>query len=95
MQTATGASLSKMSDGEVLDLLLAGNISVHRLEDDVGDVGRAVRLRRMFLAAEIDNKDKTDGSQSGAAIDNIPIDSFDSQEFYGSVYGSNCESVIG
>lgn len=75
----------------VLSRLLSGKLSQHRLEDELGDVERAVRVRRDFLEAQ----SASAGAAHPEAVSEIPVDSLDGAKFYGSVHGSNCENVVG
>jgi hydroxymethylglutaryl-CoA reductase (NADPH) len=75
--------IKEMSDGEVLDLLLTGRLQQYKLEDKLGDKERAVRIRRMFFAANIDTQKNV--------LENLPYKHFD----YDKVFGRCCENVVG
>ncbi|KAG8457833.1 hypothetical protein KFE25_005102 [Diacronema lutheri] len=78
-----------LSDAAVLDKLASGQMAFHKLEAELGDPVRAMRLRREHLAS-------TFGAGAHAdAIRALPSDALDAAGFYGQVDGACCENVIG
>jgi len=52
-QRAYQVDHSKMSDSQILSLLEGGEIQQHKLESQLKDTFRAVKLRRQFFAKQI------------------------------------------
>mmetsp|Transcript_17829 Transcript_17829/g.45617 ORF Transcript_17829/g.45617 Transcript_17829/m.45617 type:complete len:461 (+) Transcript_17829:2-1384(+) len=77
-----------LSDADVLAQLAAGQMAFHKLEAELGDPVRAMRLRREHIAAKV-------GGVEGAAVLALPSDTLDAEGFYGQVDGACCENVIG
>eukprot|EP00965_Chrysotila_dentata_P244924 6206246-Pleurochrysis_carterae.AAC.6 len=77
------------SDAEVMSQLLSGQLSHHRLESELKDPERAVRVRRLFLETQAASEGRS------TAVGQLPINRLDGQQFYTSVLGSNCENVVG
>eukprot|EP00606_Chrysophyceae_sp_TOSAG23-5_P000599 GSChrysophyteH2.ASY1.ANO1.333.1 assembled CDS len=71
---------ASMSDEDVLESLLSGQMKDYQLEKKLGDYERAVFLRRMLYENILDRK-----------LDLIPFAGYD----YNRVFGANCEIVIG
>ena len=71
---------ANMSDEDVLETLLSGQMKDYQLEKKLGDYERAVFLRRMLYENILDRK-----------LDLIPFAGYD----YNRVFGANCEIVIG
>lgn len=69
--------------------LLSGTMSHHRLEKELGDPSRAARVRRTYLEASA----AADGKELTFA--GLPLDSFETDDFYCSVEGVNAENVVG
>ncbi|EQC31078.1 hydroxymethylglutaryl-CoA reductase (NADPH) [Saprolegnia diclina VS20] len=74
-------------DAAVLDLLMTKDpvtgrprMALHELEKKLGDMERAVHLRREYFKA-----------QSALDFSNLPVQGYD----YAKIYGSNCEVVVG
>ncbi len=76
------SDLSTLSDEELAAVVLEGKLQDHRLEKELGDMNRAVRVRRLAFASKI-------GSPS--ALSMLPHEGFD----FSNVYGANCEIVCG
>lgn len=81
---------STLSDDNLVSLVSARKIASHRLEDELGDAARAVNVRRKHLSAELQ---RVNGDAS--PLSSLPHESYDYDEFYNSILGKNCESVIG
>ncbi len=79
------------SDAEVISSLLEGKYPHHRLESELGDAARAAGLRRAYLEAS------TAAKGAPISFGSLPLEaaSFDSEGFYESVVGTNCENVVG
>lgn len=81
--------VTESSDAVIMASLLEGRMSHHRLEQDLGDAQRAATLRRTYLEAA------TAAKGTGVSFDGLPVESMDTQTFYSSVVGTNCENVVG
>lgn len=81
--------VSLPTDAEVMTNLLEGSLPHHRLEAELGDASRAARLRRTYLEAS--------STAAGAPVSftGLPLDSMDTDAFYASIVGANCENVVG
>uniref|UniRef100_A0A7S2I0H4 3-hydroxy-3-methylglutaryl coenzyme A reductase n=1 Tax=Haptolina brevifila TaxID=156173 RepID=A0A7S2I0H4_9EUKA len=77
------------SDAAVMTSLLDGSLSHHRLEQELGNAERAVRVRRTYFEATSAASDMPIG------FGGLPLDGIESNDFYESVVGTNCENVIG
>ncbi|KAJ2866700.1 3-hydroxy-3-methylglutaryl-coenzyme A (HMG-CoA) reductase isozyme [Coemansia aciculifera] len=77
---AEGAS--KLSDGEILQLVAAGEIPAYALERRLRDDVRAIRVRRALVA-------RAGASSLSASL--LPYEHYD----YSGVHGQCCENVIG
>ena len=77
------------SDAAVLSSLMAGDMPHHRLEAELGDAARAAQLRRLFLEAT--------AAAAGAPVsfEGLPLNGMDTDNFYSSIVGQNCENVVG
>jgi hydroxymethylglutaryl-CoA reductase (NADPH) len=85
---------ASLDDASVLALLHSGALSPHALESSLGDPLRAVKLRRMFVAAAL--APATGRAPPAAApLSGIPYRDVDAAAFYKTVLNTNCESVIG
>lgn len=82
MKNEKKTKYSEMSDGQVLDLVLSGKLQHYKLEAELQDMERAVKIRRMYFAANIGQEN---------AFKNLPYENFDYQK----VYGVCCENVVG
>ena len=96
-------SLNKMTDEEIVGHVTDGKLSQYRLESELKkavDAGetpnctRAVRVRRLFLQKHKDSLRALDTDPSSSA-QGLPYSSFDEDNFYQQVLGTNCENVIG
>ena len=85
--------LSGMSDEEVVQLVRDKKVSQYALEKEIKkavdkglspDCARAVRIRRLFLGQDVEEKH---GS--------LPFTEFNYESFYREVLGKACENVIG
>lgn len=76
------APLANASDAEVVAALKSGKARLFNLENDLGDLNRAVRVRRQFVEEKVGRV----GSLSTLQHDNYN---------YGEVMGQCCENVIG
>ncbi len=76
------SDLSALSDENLAAIVLEGKLQDHMLEKELGDMNRAVRVRRLAFQSKI-------GTPS--ALSTIPIEGFD----FSNVYGANCEIVCG
>ena len=83
-QEGTGPNFEEMEDEEVLEQLLSGSIKDYQLEKKLGDYERAVKIRRMFFQTRM-------GGEEVKGFEMIPHQDFD----YQSIFGANCEIVIG
>jgi hydroxymethylglutaryl-CoA reductase (NADPH) len=92
-------SLSSKSDKEVLELLIAGKVRLHLLENELNDCVRALELRRQFYKHHMDAIEQTKPMRPGhlrsAGFAGLPLSNFNSEPFFRSVHGRNCESVVG
>lgn len=70
------------SDEELVELCKSGKLPPHSLEKSLGDLSRAVKIRRKFLATNLEDKE---------AIDGLPHEHYD----YEPVLGACAENVIG
>jgi len=77
------------TDAEVMSRMHDGTLPHHRLESDLGDAPRAARLRREYLEAS--------SAAAGAPVsfEGLPLGGMDTDTFYGSIVGQNCENVVG
>lgn len=75
--------LSELTDEEVVDLV-PKYLPMRKLEEELGDPARAVKIRRIVTA-------KSSSIASPDALENIPYQYYD----YSRVHGQCCENVIG
>lgn len=87
--TLRALSSGALSDGAVLERLASGQLAYHKLEAELGDPVRAMRLRREHLASLFGKGSNAD------AVHALPSDSLDAAGFYNQVDGACCENVIG
>lgn len=73
-------NFTEMTDEEVLSHLMSGSLKDHQLEKKLGDMERAVSIRRRLYENIL-----------GRKMDLIPYTGYD----YNKVFGANCEIVIG
>ncbi len=71
---------TSLSDDEILALVLSGGLKDHQLEKKLGDMERAVYIRRKLYESTL-----------GKSLDLIPYAHYD----YNKVFGANCEIVVG
>ncbi len=76
------SDLSTLTDEELAAVVLEGKLQDHMLEKVLGDMNRAVLVRRLAFESKI-------GVPS--ALSTLPHEGFD----YSNVYGANCEIVCG
>ncbi|EDQ88876.1 uncharacterized protein MONBRDRAFT_32700 [Monosiga brevicollis MX1] len=88
------SDFANMTDEAVLQALHNGDIKLHNLEKELRDCHRAVNVRRAYLAdcLHLEGKGSDDSQMT---FKDLPADTFDYQNFYGSIEGANCEAVIG
>lgn len=77
------AALAEKSDKDIIKMVQEGTIPAHSLEVKLGDLNRAVKIRRQFMAQE--------DPKLSNGMNALPIDHFD----YSSVIGACCENVVG
>ncbi|KAJ3026662.1 3-hydroxy-3-methylglutaryl-coenzyme A (HMG-CoA) reductase isozyme, partial [Rhizophlyctis rosea] len=73
---------TSLSDVEVIQLVDAGKVAAYALEKVLGDLTRAVRVRRVLVSRT---------SKSDVAAGALPVEHYD----YSKVMGQCCENVIG
>lgn len=78
---ANPKTVAELSDAQLLHLLTTGTLSPHKLESDLNDATRAVHLRRLYTAYQLNHapegtKTATDAYKAFAAL---PEHSFDIQ----------------
>lgn len=81
--SSTPPPLHKLSDKVILDKLRAGEVQQHQLEHAIGDLERAVYIRRKWFVQQ------EQFSQSSVA--SLPFENYDYQK----VIGACCENVLG
>jgi hydroxymethylglutaryl-CoA reductase (NADPH) len=81
-QAKENKDISTISDDAVLTMIACGELQAHALETRLGDLTRAVRVRRKLLEKELG------GSVAVAAL---PYENYD----YSPVMGACCENVVG
>lgn len=86
---ARALSSGALSDAAVLEKLASGQMAYHKLEAELGDPVRAMRLRREHLASQFGPGPNAD------AVRALPSDALDATSFYGQVDGACCENVVG
>jgi len=69
-------------------------VALHQTEQVAADKVAAVDLRRELVAEELLQQGGT-GELRASSLNAIPYDHFDVAQFYNSIYGKNCENVIG
>jgi len=88
--TTTDATSTSATDAQgnwfIVEQVLMGSLSLHRIETAEPDPTRSIELRRAAMEA-----------MEVPTPTNLPVHAsdFDSSAFYSSVSGANCESVIG
>lgn len=78
--SSAAAPLSKVSDTDVLQALRGGKLSVDKLEQEVGDLQRAISLRRAYYEGV-----------AGKSFEGVPFKNYD----WETVHGQCCERVVG
>ena len=88
-EVAVDSASTPPSDAAVLSSLMAGDMPHHRLEAELGDAARAAQLRRLYLEAT--------AAAAGAPVsfEGLPLNGMDTDNFYSSIVGQNCENVVG
>jgi hydroxymethylglutaryl-CoA reductase (NADPH) len=74
--------LTVLSDDELADCVLAGQVKDHTLESRLGDHARAVRVRRRVFESKLED---------ASALEGLPHEGYD----YARIFGANCEIVCG
>lgn len=69
-----------MTDAELVSLVDNGEFKFFNLEKDIGDLERAVKVRRLIVEKKM-----------GATLKDLPYTNYD----YNKVAGQCCENVIG
>jgi len=87
------AKIAEMDDADVVKGILSGDIKQHNLEKYLKDPTRAAIIRRKWTEAVIAATPL--GHDAGSAVHNLPVESFNTDVFYKSIEGTNCENVIG
>jgi hydroxymethylglutaryl-CoA reductase (NADPH) len=77
---SNSTDFTTLSDDEILALVLSGSLKDHQLEKKLGDMERAVCIRRKLYEKAL-----------GKNLDLIPYAHYD----YNKVFGANCEIVVG
>eukprot|EP00053_Salpingoeca_punica_P015383 m.141524 g.141524 ORF g.141524 m.141524 type:complete len:557 (-) comp16697_c0_seq1:1472-3142(-) len=80
-----------MSDEQLMVEIEAGRLAQHQLEKHM-DASRSVDIRRKHVDASLAGEGHKDG---GNVLQNLPFTAFDTDAFYKSIEGTNCECVIG
>jgi hypothetical protein len=88
-RAAVRALSTGLSDSAVLEQLASGKMAFHKLEAELGDPVRAMRLRREHLIECFGPGTNAD------AVKALPSSALDAAAFYGQVDGACCENVIG
>lgn len=81
---AKGAELVALTDEELAQRLVSGQLPPHSLEAELGDCARAVRVRRAWVERTM-----------GVTTATLPHESLEPEAFYRSVLGACAEMVIG
>ncbi|OQV11743.1 3-hydroxy-3-methylglutaryl-coenzyme A reductase [Hypsibius exemplaris] len=76
------SGISELTDAEILLLVHSKRISAHKLEEELGDLVRAVKIRRLLVSSSLANTE---------ALCDLPYENYD----YSKVSGMCCENVIG
>jgi len=77
----TTTPIAQSTDAEILELVKKGELPSYLLEKALGDLQRAVRIRRLLLESDVE----------GASVRTLPCEQFD----YSAIFGRCCENVIG
>ena len=75
-------SLAKLSDQQLIAQVVEGKLQAHSLEAQLGDLGRAVHVRRQLLEKKLGK---------GQLLKDLPREGMDWKQ----VHGVCCENVIG
>eukprot|EP00055_Hartaetosiga_balthica_P012999 m.64963 g.64963 ORF g.64963 m.64963 type:complete len:549 (+) comp8134_c1_seq2:166-1812(+) len=81
---------SSMSDAELAAMVVNKELSQHKLERVLNDTERAVTVRRLAVGNALMHEGRAED-----AMDDLPFQNFNCKDFYNSIYGTNCEEVIG
>lgn len=88
----TQQPLASLTDQQIMSLIDARKVPLHSLEFEL-DAIRAVTIRRAHVTrALVSDRISKEGDD---ALAHLPVKDFNASGFYGSVLGTNCESVIG
>ena len=60
--------ISALTDSEILTLIKGKHIHAHKLEDELGSLERAVKIRRLLIASSLANPD---------ALIGLPYENYD------------------
>lgn len=74
---------AEMEDSVIISLVQQGKLLEHQLENKLGDMERAVRIRRSLLASKLDLPE--------SSLSDLPFQNYD----YERVAGQCCENVLG
>ncbi len=75
-------------------MINTGKLSAYSLEASLGDCTRAVSVRRQYIAQCVEQEGRR--STDAPVLQRLPYtSSFNAEDFYKSVDGTNCEAVIG
>lgn len=80
LKVAKTYPLAKLSDAELVAECMSGAIKFHALENSLGDLERAVKVRRAVLATKM-----------GRSFEELPYQNYN----WDAVHGQCCENVIG
>eukprot|EP00051_Salpingoeca_urceolata_P026997 m.479618 g.479618 ORF g.479618 m.479618 type:complete len:578 (+) comp21529_c0_seq1:370-2103(+) len=87
---------ASLSDADLLELIQQRKLSLHKLEKELGDTTRAVRVRRQAIQARLQRGEPFPADDTmPEPLAALPVDAFDAASFYDSIDGANCEAVIG
>jgi hypothetical protein len=83
---------STLSNLQILKLIDAGKIKLHKLEHDLNDATRAVEVRRQHLSRALTHQGV--GSEDKPAVANLPYKAFNERSFYDSIQGYTCVAEL-
>ena len=76
-----------LTDDELVDLAFRGKLPVYALEKTLGDMTRAVKIRRSIISRNPETRDLASGLETSS----LPYENYD----YDLVHGACCENVVG
>ncbi|KAH7349073.1 hydroxymethylglutaryl-CoA reductase, partial [Pyrenochaeta sp. MPI-SDFR-AT-0127] len=83
---------AQLRNGEIVQLVMAGQVPLHAIERAVGDTSRAVRIRRAVLSLMlVEQNDNSNRYRSHRALSGLPHRNYD----FDAVAGRCAENVIG